>query len=211
MYDLTRRIFPTVIPVTAGILGRARRLMDEHPDIMARDALHAAVVMDERLDGVFSFDADFDRIPGVVRRLPGGGLVEYDVIHEVHRHSEPVLQLPGQLPEGHRILGFVGKGGHVQVALRSCIAGGVAPEDPDRREGGDLLPEEGHDAPSPRSRPLQHPPDLRIQVLLRHWPALHGQTGPMVQRRAAIGPRDGNIDAASEEFAHDIDHTRLGG
>lgn len=71
VYDLTRRIFPTVIPVTAGILDRARRLMDEHPDIMARDALHSAVVMDERMEGVFSFDADFDRIPGVVRRLPG--------------------------------------------------------------------------------------------------------------------------------------------
>jgi predicted nucleic acid-binding protein len=39
---------------------------------MARDALHAAVVVQERLEGIFSFDEDFDGIPGVVRRVPEG-------------------------------------------------------------------------------------------------------------------------------------------
>lgn len=63
LVDLTRRIFPMVIPVTAEILDAARRLMDQHPEIMARDTLHAAVVMEERLEGVFSFDAESDRIP----------------------------------------------------------------------------------------------------------------------------------------------------
>jgi len=70
VYDLTRRIFPMAIPVTAEILDVARRLMDQHTEIMARDALHAAVVLEDRLEGVFSFDADFDRIPGIVRRVP---------------------------------------------------------------------------------------------------------------------------------------------
>ena len=72
VYDLTRRIFPMVIPVTAEILDAARGLMDQHPEIMARDALHAAVVVQERLEGVFSFDEDFDGIAGVVRRVPEG-------------------------------------------------------------------------------------------------------------------------------------------
>ena len=72
VYDLTRRIFPMVIPVTAEILDAARGLMDQHPEIMARDALHAAVVLEERLEGIFSFDDDLDRIPGMVRRVPEG-------------------------------------------------------------------------------------------------------------------------------------------
>lgn len=72
VYDLARRIFPSVIPVTAEILDTARALMDQHPDLMARDALHAGVVVQQRLEGVFSFDTDFDRIPGLARRAPMG-------------------------------------------------------------------------------------------------------------------------------------------
>lgn len=71
VYDLARRIFPQVIPVTAEILDRARQLLDADATIMARDALHAAVVMEEGLDGVCSYDQDFDRINGLVRREPG--------------------------------------------------------------------------------------------------------------------------------------------
>lgn len=70
VYDLTRRLFPTVIPVNAAILDRARHLLDTDATIMARDALHAAVVLEERLDAVCSYDRDFDRIAGVVRREP---------------------------------------------------------------------------------------------------------------------------------------------
>jgi uncharacterized protein len=70
VYDLTRRLFPMVIPVTAAILDRARRLLDADPTMMARDALHAAVVLEERLDAICSYDRDFDRIPGLVRQEP---------------------------------------------------------------------------------------------------------------------------------------------
>lgn len=70
VYDLTRQLFPVVIPVTAQILDWARRLLDTDPQIMARDALHAAVVMQERLEGVCSFDRDFDRIQGLLRHEP---------------------------------------------------------------------------------------------------------------------------------------------
>lgn len=71
VYDLTRQLFPVVLPVTAEILDRARRLLDTDSDIMARDALHAAVVMQEQLDGICSYDRDFDRIRGLARREPG--------------------------------------------------------------------------------------------------------------------------------------------
>ena len=69
-YDLTRQLFPVVVPVTAGVLDRARSLLDADDQIMARDALHAAVVLNEGLTAIWSFDSDFDRIPGIVRREP---------------------------------------------------------------------------------------------------------------------------------------------
>lgn len=70
VYDLTRQLFPSVVPVTSGVLDRARRVLDTEPRIMARDALHAAIVMTEGLDAVCSYDRDFDRIQGIVRREP---------------------------------------------------------------------------------------------------------------------------------------------
>ena len=70
VYDLARRLFPQVIPVTTVVLDRARRVLDSDDRIMARDALHAAVVMTEGLEAVYSYDRDFDRIRGIVRREP---------------------------------------------------------------------------------------------------------------------------------------------
>jgi len=70
VYDLTRQLFPNVVPVSAEILDRARRVLDTDRRIMARDALHAAVVMAERLEAVCSYDRDFERIKGIVRREP---------------------------------------------------------------------------------------------------------------------------------------------
>jgi len=70
VYDLARQLFRNVVPVTAEVLDRARRILDTDRRIMARDALHAAVVMSEGLEAVCSWDRDFDRIKGIVRREP---------------------------------------------------------------------------------------------------------------------------------------------
>ena len=70
VYDLARQIFTDVVPVTAEILDRARRLLDDHAHLMARDALQAAVVIDEGLEAICSYDRDFDGIPGVRRIEP---------------------------------------------------------------------------------------------------------------------------------------------
>ncbi len=70
VYDLSRRLFPLVIPITADILDRARSLLDEHDDLVARDALHAAVVVHEKLDAICSYDDDFDEIEGLRRIEP---------------------------------------------------------------------------------------------------------------------------------------------
>jgi uncharacterized protein len=70
VYDLARQIFPQIIDITAPILDRARGLLDTDATIMARDALHAAVVLGEGLDAICSYDRDFDRISGIRRMEP---------------------------------------------------------------------------------------------------------------------------------------------
>ena len=69
-YDLVRRVFPMVLPVTAEVLDRARSLMDEYEELMARDALHAAVAQIHSLEAICSYDRDFDRIRGLRRIEP---------------------------------------------------------------------------------------------------------------------------------------------
>ena len=70
VYDLARQLFPDVLPVTAVILDHARMLLDGNATLMARDALHAAVVFEEWLEGICTYDRDFDRIPGIRRLRP---------------------------------------------------------------------------------------------------------------------------------------------
>jgi hypothetical protein len=70
VFDLARIVFPVVLPVTAEVLDRARLLLDAYPHLMARDGLHAAVVLTNELDGICSFDRDFDPVAGVRRIEP---------------------------------------------------------------------------------------------------------------------------------------------
>jgi len=70
LYDRVRTILPRVIPITAEIVDQARALLDKYSHLMARDALHAAVVQVHSLEGICSFDRDFDRIRGLRRIEP---------------------------------------------------------------------------------------------------------------------------------------------
>lgn len=70
VYDLARQVFPLVIPITAEVTDRARTLLDEHREMGARDALHAAVVLTGGFEAICSYDRDFDAIPGIARREP---------------------------------------------------------------------------------------------------------------------------------------------
>jgi predicted nucleic acid-binding protein len=67
---MARRIFPTVFPINAEVLDRTREILDEHDGLMARDALHIAVVEINDLVGICSFDRDFDLVPGLKRLDP---------------------------------------------------------------------------------------------------------------------------------------------
>ena len=62
--------FTNIIPISATEIRVAMRLMSETRNLSARDAIHAAVVIEHGLEGIVSTDQDFDRIPGLSRFDP---------------------------------------------------------------------------------------------------------------------------------------------
>jgi hypothetical protein len=70
VYQLARQVVPEAIPIGAEITDRARDLLLQFPALSARDALHAAVVLNHHLAGICSYDSDFDKVPGLKRYLP---------------------------------------------------------------------------------------------------------------------------------------------
>ncbi len=70
VYDLARRVFPVVFPISVEVLDAGRRLLDEHPRLSARDALHAGVVEVHELQGICSYDTDYDAIEWIRRSTP---------------------------------------------------------------------------------------------------------------------------------------------
>lgn len=70
VFDLARRAIPGTLPVTEHVVDRARSLMDRYDDLSARDALHSAVVLIHGLEGICSYDLDFDRVEGIRRLEP---------------------------------------------------------------------------------------------------------------------------------------------
>ena len=67
VYDLARKLFPEVLAITGEVMDEARRILATDTTLTARDAVHAAVVIVYQMDGIGSFDADFDRIAGCPR------------------------------------------------------------------------------------------------------------------------------------------------
>jgi uncharacterized protein len=69
-YDRARLAFPTVLPITVEIIDRACRLLDTLPMTAARDAVHAATVLELGLDAICSYDRGLDAVPGLRRVEP---------------------------------------------------------------------------------------------------------------------------------------------
>ena len=67
VYDLFAAICPVVLGVTLADTDRARDLLCAHTGISSRDAVHAAVMLNHRLEKIASFDAGFDRVLGIKR------------------------------------------------------------------------------------------------------------------------------------------------
>ena len=67
VYDLFVQICPTVLPVTLADTDRARDLACASSTISVRDAIHAAVMINNGIGIVATFDTGFDAIEGIER------------------------------------------------------------------------------------------------------------------------------------------------
>jgi predicted nucleic acid-binding protein len=67
VYDLFVDICPAVLGVTLADTDRARDILTSTLDISARDAVHAAVMLNHEISRIATFDADFDRVNGIQR------------------------------------------------------------------------------------------------------------------------------------------------
>ncbi len=67
VYDLFVEICPIVLDVTLADTDRARDLLCSTPGISARDAVHAAVMLNHDVEQIATFDAGFDGVPGIRR------------------------------------------------------------------------------------------------------------------------------------------------
>ncbi len=67
VYELFVDICPEVLPVTLADTDRAKALLGDLASISARDAIHAAVMLNNDVRGIASFDSGFDGVPGVSR------------------------------------------------------------------------------------------------------------------------------------------------
>lgn len=72
--DPARTVFvvvcPEVLPVTLADTDRARDLILSDLGLSARDAVHAAVMLNHQIEYVVSFDRGFDDVPGLTRIEP---------------------------------------------------------------------------------------------------------------------------------------------
>ena len=66
-FDAVLGIVDEVFPVSAADVERAKAIVLGQRRLSARDAVHVAIMERQRITRIMSFDAAFDRIPGVTR------------------------------------------------------------------------------------------------------------------------------------------------
>jgi predicted nucleic acid-binding protein len=71
VFETARIISKVIFPIEVNILDQAKQLLDQYPSIMARDAVHAATVLILGLEGICSYDRDFDNLSEIKRFIPG--------------------------------------------------------------------------------------------------------------------------------------------
>ena len=67
VYDLFVQLCPLVLPVTHADMDRARDLACRLTQVSVRDAVHAAVMLNNEIEEIATFDTGFDEIAGVKR------------------------------------------------------------------------------------------------------------------------------------------------
>jgi len=66
-FDALLGIVDEVYPVDLAAVQRARTVVLGSPRLSARDALHVAVMQQQGISRILSFDAGFDQVPGIQR------------------------------------------------------------------------------------------------------------------------------------------------
>jgi predicted nucleic acid-binding protein len=69
VYDLFVQLCPVIFPVTLADTDRAKSLLGSTKGVGVRDAIHTAVMANNDVTTIATFDGAFDRMPGV-SRLP---------------------------------------------------------------------------------------------------------------------------------------------
>jgi predicted nucleic acid-binding protein len=67
VYDIFVEICPVVFDVTLADADRALQVLSEFEHLSARQAVHAAVMLNQGVDWIATFDGGFDGVPGVKR------------------------------------------------------------------------------------------------------------------------------------------------
>lgn len=67
VYDLFVQLSPVVFPVTLADTDRAKSLLEHHAALGVRDAVHAAVMFNNGVERIATFDTGFDAVPGITR------------------------------------------------------------------------------------------------------------------------------------------------
>ncbi len=66
-FDALLGVVDDVFPVDLDAVKRARTIVLGSPQLSARDALHVAVMRQQQIARILSFDAGFDQVPGIQR------------------------------------------------------------------------------------------------------------------------------------------------
>jgi predicted nucleic acid-binding protein len=69
-FDLMMKIFPEPFPIERKDSLAARSILQRHPDLSPRDAIHAATVLNNGLEAIISADRAFDQVTEIRRLDP---------------------------------------------------------------------------------------------------------------------------------------------
>ena len=66
-FDALQRVVDDIFAIAPADVERAKTIVQGHPSLSARDALHVATMERHRVSRIMSFDVGFDRYPGLER------------------------------------------------------------------------------------------------------------------------------------------------
>ena len=66
-FDALQRVVDDIFAIAPADVERAKTIVQGHPSLSAREALHVATMERHRVTRIMSFDAGFDRFPGLER------------------------------------------------------------------------------------------------------------------------------------------------